>query len=355
MPISHFLNVAFIAGTLGTGGAERQLYYLIKNLTKDGYKVTLICLTQGEHWEEPIRKLGVNIQFAGKSDSRLKRLLKMVSIIRQDKPNIIYSFHFYTNLYAGVMGRMLGIKSMGSIRSDGFSEKAANGILSWLHYAIPHRIVANSIHGRDNTIKAFYKRPVHVLDNVIDTDQFPFQIRPLKRPLELIFVGRLEEQKQPMYFVQLIKKLKDAGIESTGEIYGKGSLKSTLQAEIVTLGLESEIQLRDVVHHLEPVYARANFILSFSKYEGTPNVLLEAMACGLPVISFPFEGIEKLIVDDTYGLITSSVDEMVEQIIYLTKKPDLYQKMGKNGREYIIKSYDLKNQLFNFESILNSL
>src|SRR4051812_48283567 len=66
------IRVCFLAGTLGQGGAERQLYYILKTLKESGAEVTLLSLTRGEHWEAVIGGLGVPVKFVGEPASRLK-------------------------------------------------------------------------------------------------------------------------------------------------------------------------------------------------------------------------------------------------------------------------------------------
>src|SRR2546421_4020664 len=102
------IRICFIAGTLGQGGAERQLFYTLKALRQRGTDVSLLSLSSGEHWEQPIRDLGINIKWVGKVGSRAWRLGRIVSALRMKPPHIIQSQHFYANLYAVAAARVLG-------------------------------------------------------------------------------------------------------------------------------------------------------------------------------------------------------------------------------------------------------
>src|SRR5262245_10008242 len=93
------LTISFLAGTLGQGGAERQLFYSLRTLKESGAHPQLFCLTRGEFWEEPIRDLGVPIRWIGKHQSRAVRLACLIDSLRKDRPMIIQSQHFYTNIY----------------------------------------------------------------------------------------------------------------------------------------------------------------------------------------------------------------------------------------------------------------
>ncbi|MFM8395386.1 MAG: glycosyltransferase, partial [Acidobacteriota bacterium] len=122
-------KIAFIAGTLGQGGAEKQLYHLLRALRDGGASLHLLCLTQGEFWEGPIRELGIPISWVGQSRSRLARLRHILAVLRGIAPQLVQSQHFYTNLYAALAGRLLRIPSVGAIRNDLFSELRHGGRL----------------------------------------------------------------------------------------------------------------------------------------------------------------------------------------------------------------------------------
>src|SRR5262249_3601219 len=68
------LDICFIAGTLGQGGAERQLFYMLKALKENHSRVRLLCLTQREFWESRVEKLGIEIIWVGEHESRARRL-----------------------------------------------------------------------------------------------------------------------------------------------------------------------------------------------------------------------------------------------------------------------------------------
>ena len=234
MPVKGYKKIAFIAGTLGTGGAERQLYYLSASLVKHGYEVTVYCLTQHEFYESKLKENGVDVIYFGAHRSRLKRVRALYLLLKAQPPDLVYSFHFYTNTYASIAGRLLGLKVIGSIRSDALSEKRLNGRLSWLHYTLPNSIIANSKHGADNCKKIFYKKPMFILGNVIEADKFQYVQKKLdaKNPIQLIWVGRYVNEKQPWLFPQVIKKLADQGLNVRGEMYGEGILHEELTALI---------------------------------------------------------------------------------------------------------------------------
>jgi glycosyltransferase involved in cell wall biosynthesis len=353
MPVKGYKKIAFIAGTLGTGGAERQLFYLSASLVKHGYEVTVYCLTQHEFYESKLKENGVDVIYFGAHSSRLKRVRALYLLLRAHRPHLVYSFHFYTNTYASIAGRLLGLKVIGSIRSDALSEKRLNGRLSWLHYSLPNSIIANSRHGADNCKKIFYKKPMFILGNVIEADKFQYVSKSLddKKPIKIIWVGRYVNEKQPWLFPQVIKNLTDHGLNVSGEMYGEGKLKDELKELINHQFQNYQVTLKQTHPMIQEVYKNAHWLCSLSKYEGSPNVVIEAMASGVAIASLKYDGIDALISNEKNGLIQDDIEKLCVGIIKFSHQ-ELYNSLTMEARKKIEENYSLKNLIPNFEEIL---
>src|SRR5436190_21787367 len=115
--ISH-PNVCFLAGTLDRGGAEQQLFYMLKALRASGAHPRLLCLQDGGFWEKRIQELGVSVTWVGKERSRLTRLLCITRELGKSPPDLFQSQHFYTNVYGGAAARMKRIPAIGAMRNN---------------------------------------------------------------------------------------------------------------------------------------------------------------------------------------------------------------------------------------------
>jgi len=139
------LRICFLAGTLGQGGAERQLFYSLRALRQCGAVPRVLCLAQNEFWEERIRNLGVPVTCVGQMQSKLKRLFRILVELRKQPPKIFQSQHFYTNAYVAAGARALRLCGIGALRCDGLSEVQESGLIGgWLSLHTPRVIVANS-------------------------------------------------------------------------------------------------------------------------------------------------------------------------------------------------------------------
>ena len=337
------MKILFISGTLGRGGAERQLLYLSDFLNKNHNKVYVFCLSQGEYYEEELVKKNVSVIYVGKSSSRFRRLIEIIIQTRKIKPDVIFSFHFYTNIYAGITGKILRIKSFGSIRSNAIREKKLNGLWAWMHYCLPNNIVANSIHGIKNAKRVFYNRNIQYLPNYIDENLFEFHPKNNKSDkLNLINISRLYPVKQVHLYIDLIEKLSHI-IDVKGIIIGDGALKSELMVKAKDLNISFVGEIDDI----RPFLYKADYLVSTSKNEGTPNIFLEAISCGTPIISLYHEGLDDFINNNIFPK-TEDVIEMSHAIINNKFKFDLV-----HNKKFLSDNHSEQVVLNKFMKIIN--
>lgn len=153
----------------------------------------------------------------------------------------------------------------------------------------------------------------------------------------ICFVGRLEEQKNPFALLEAIK-----GLDVELLVVGSGSLDERLQMKASTNGLPVYF-LGNVPHRqLSGILKSAALFILPSHYEGHPKALLEAMACGLPVIGTDVPGIRELIRHRETGYLcsTSSADIRAAIQEVLSDK-DLQTRMGRNAREFVVEHFAL--------------
>src|ERR1043165_6888976 len=113
------LHICYLAGTLGQGGAERQLFYALRALRESGATPRVLCLDRGAFWEEPINRLQVPITWIGQDRSRWKRLVRLIKEARKQPADIFQSQPFYTNAYVSLALLLLNRSPIGALRSNG--------------------------------------------------------------------------------------------------------------------------------------------------------------------------------------------------------------------------------------------
>jgi glycosyltransferase involved in cell wall biosynthesis len=176
---------------------------------------------------------------------------------------------------------------------------------------------------------------VTIIPNYVDTDLF----RPIDQPktYDLVFVGRVSEQKN---LHNLLMAMRGTGYSLA--IAGDGDLRESLQDEFTDLS-EQVHWLGRVPHQELPKLINQGqaFILP-SNYEGHPKSLIEAMACGVPVIGTRVRGIKQVLEHDVNGILSETDAQSLRQAIENTiTNPDLMTKIGNNARQFALEHYSL--------------
>lgn len=358
------LNLCFIAGTLGQGGAERQLFYLLKALRGAGASPSLLTLTQGEFWESRIRELGVPVTWVGQADSRLSRLKRIIRELQQiaaqsKTPMILQSQHFYTNIYAAAAARTLGLREIGAMRCDGFSEVQAHGrLLGNLSLKMPRVMAANSRAAIQFAIRAGRSgSQLFFLPNAIESDLFKTQPKLVSNVVRLLAAGRLEEQKRVDRFLRtlaVVRQQTDQQIKVI--IAGDGALRSQLEQQTRDLNLADIVEFRGLVRDMASLYREADIFVLTSDWEGTPNVLLEAMASGLAVLSTNVGGVPDIVTHGQTGLLVAPQNEaeLAVQMLELVENFALRRGLGWRAQTHVESNHSL-NRLPHFLSNLYEL
>jgi glycosyltransferase involved in cell wall biosynthesis len=345
------LKLCFLAGTLEQGGAERQLFYILQALRKAGAAPRLLSLDRDGFWEEKIKALGVPVTCLGVQPSRLERLLRIVKEIRKDPPDILQSQHFFMNPYVGIAARMIRAAGVGAIRSNGRSDLHGSGRLGgWLGLHCPGTIAANSRAAIQYAMsRGIAPSRLYFLPNVVDTERFQPHDRPPETPFTLVAVGRLSKEKRLDRFISIVARLrKEYCLNVRGLIVGPGRpnevLGSELEQQARRLGLLPDlVQFRGSVADTELVYREAAVCVLTSDYEGTPNVLLEAMASGLPVVASKVGGVPEIVRHGQTGFLfePDNLEGFASALAQLAMNPQLRDEMGRRARTFIEENHSL--------------
>jgi glycosyltransferase involved in cell wall biosynthesis len=345
------LRICFVAGTLGQGGAERQLYYIVSALAEMGTDVRVLSLTRGEFWERNIRDRGVRVEWVGEPRSRLGRIGAIVRAARAQKADIIQSQHFYTNLYAVGAARVLRSTEVGAIRCNARWEVSDLGsVLGPLSLRTPRTIVANSRAAiRSATEMGVPAARLRYLPNVVDTSMFEPVCRVdsgAENPVRIIAVGRRVPQKRFDRFLSVIAEVRRrttrpiaARLVTTGT---SGIERLSEQAGQLGL-LDGTLEFSEALSDMASVYRDAEILVLTSDWEGTPNVVLEAMSSGLPVVATNVGGVADLIQSGVSGWLAHAGDDstLVNALLRLVDDDAGRAAMGQRGREHVLEHHAL--------------
>lgn len=363
------LKVSFIAGVLGKGGAEKQLIYMLNALQNQGVEVQVITLTEGQYHEQSLASLGIR-PIPIPPSNPLIRLLRIVRVLRQFQPHFIQAAHFYTTLYAGAAGRLFGTPSIGAIRGDLHNDLQSAGWAGRLLLNLPSVLLANSYNARENALQlGISKDRILVLPNVIDLETFDHQIAypsldfaPSNGCVRVITVARLVQVKRLERFLQALSMAIQEEPSLQGVIVGDGPLRAALRETAEQLGLQPDqagghIWFLGERSDIPNLLCQADIAVLTSDREGFPNVLLEAMAASIPIVSTRAGETRTLVQEGQNGYLVpfDDVRALANHLVRLARSPELRQTLGRQGRAIVESTYSYPQLEHNLIEVYRSI
>lgn len=171
----------------------------------------------------------------------------------------------------------------------------------------------------------------------------------------ILAVGQLKEKKGFTYLMQACQKLQTEGYSFKCQIIGEGPLRAELENQIQHLGLTQVVELCGALPHEKVIekYSQATiFVLpavtsSDGDRDGIPNVILEALAMQLPVVSTLHSGIPEVIKQGVNGLLVEAKDvtSLAAALSSLIEQPALRKSLGQIGRDTVMEKFDLSQNI----------
>jgi len=369
-------SIIHIITGLNLGGAEHMLYLLLKHSDSSKFRMSVISLGEGGYYKEKIQELGVPV-FDIKlqpSSMPIRELLMIRNILKKEKPCIIQTWMYHANLIGGLAARMTGVPAIWSIRHDRLDPTLLKPrtiqiarLGAWLSKFIPHTIVFCAESSKQEHIRIGYnaKKSV-VIPNGFDTNTFipNMDARQLIRKelgipydaLVIGHVGRFDPTKDHRTFISASKKLSSQE-QVCFVLCGKDVdwENKILVDWIDQVGLKERTFLLGQRKDMPNIYATLDLFISSSVSESFPNVVGEAMSCGVPCVVTDV-GDSSLIVGET-GLVVPPGDPMAlaeAAEIFLSNK-DLRVKWGGKARSRIMENYSLHRFVKKYEELFSKL
>jgi len=301
------MKITFLIRSLNYGGAERQLVALAKGLHERGHSVGVAVFYPGGPLEKDLREAGVPVRALDKLGrwDVLGFLWRLTRLLREERPDILHSYLVVPNLVT-VMFKLLfpRIKMVWGVRASNMDLSRYDWFirmtyrLERLFSRFPDLIIVNSQAGRrDHFAHGFPKEKMVVIHNGIDTQRFcpnPGARRRgraewgVSEDEKLIgLVGRLDPKKDHPTFLKaaalLAQEREDVRFVCVGD--GLADYRQELHKLGQELGLTERLIWAGARDDISAVYNSLEIASSSSSYgEGFPNVIGEAMACGVPCV-----------------------------------------------------------------------
>ena len=315
-------------GQLTTGGAEGQLRLLCEGFDRSAIEPVVYCLSaKTEPYGGLLERAGIAVRVV--AGSRLGRIYELRRVLAADAIDLVHAWLFIGNAYAWAA-------NVGERRPLVTSARNCKRQGRWLD-ALNRRafrsgaaIIANSPDVERYIVRE-YGAPaerITVVPNAIDVGRFRPGPRRSGAP-RIITVGRLVQQKNPLLFVAAAAALRARLPDAQFVIVGEGPLRGEIEAAIRAAHLEQACTLAGERHDVEVLLRDADLYWLTSGWEGLPNAVIEALACGLPVIATAVGGTGDLIGDGDEGFVVApgDGDALVARSLQILGDPALHARM----------------------------
>ncbi len=169
-------------------------------------------------------------------------------------------------------------------------------------------------------------------------------------------VGRLSSARNPEAFIRMAERLVQEHPEARFVWIGGGELESEIRREVDRRGLQKKLEITGYIprERLFDRFVNLDIFVHYSRWEGSPTAIYEAMALGLPVVASDITGNAELVAPGTTGFLAASEDDLLRHIITLVKSANLRTELGRNAQARVKQAASLEESVRAFERLYTS-
>ncbi len=365
-------RVLFVIGLMAGGGAERVVAGILRRLDRARFCPSLLLIEKRGPFLAHV-PVDVPILDCGRhgAGGRIGWIRNFVRILKREKPDVVVSFLWFPNAVTVICRFLSGVRcrlilserlTIDGSREGAAAELARRATIRFL-YPAADRILPNSeAMGRQFVERYGIPAPkVAVIPNPVDIeairargDESGGAGEAADRRLLVAGMGRLVAQKG---FDLLVRALADVRSAVRVVLLGEGPEERNLRDLAARMGVSDRVDFAGFVENPYPVLSRAAVFVLPSRYEGFPNVLVEAMALGLPCVAARCPtGPEEIVSDGVNGLLVPVEDpkRLAAAIDRLAADAPLRRQLGDAARERV-KEYDAAAVVRRYESLLDAV
>lgn len=323
--LSRLPQVLFLIPTLSGGGAERVIVTLLRHLDRSKFRLALAVLnTRDAVFLDDVPE---DVEFIDLGFARLRYAVpKIVRLIWKRRPEVVFSTLGYLNLALAIIRPLLphGVRYIAretAVVSEKLRDDPCWPLWRWAYrrfYGRFDKVVCQSRYMRNDLVENFALPPHKgvVINNPVDTERIRrLAAEPLvtgfertdgeggNSPIHLIAAGRLSPEKGFDLLIKALALCGNARLRIT--ILGEGPLRGDLERLARDKGVAQQVRFAGFQKNPYPFFAQADAFVLSSRHEAFPNVVLEALACGTPVLATPAPGGVREILEGMAGCVVA--------------------------------------------------
>ena len=353
-----------VMGNAIVGGMETSVLRLVERLPRERFEISVLAPFESR-CTETLHALGADVIIVPMPEDTVWSSVQQASaLVRSSRIDVLHAHLGNAQVLAGLTGRLTDRPVLATVHGrqmDPLELEAHRAFGTHVHAVCRH----SQLHALGMGIAPSH---LHCIPNGVDTESF----RPrTSMPSESLrtrlgigegvplagFVGRLSPEKGPDLFVRCAQRVLEAHPQAHFVMIGDGPQRASVEARIDRLGLRGRVHLTGMQAEMPMLYPQLDLLVSSSLSEAMPLAVMEAMACGLPVVATAVGGVPELVVEDLTGSLVGhgDVDGLAREVAALLAEPAKRREMGRNGRQRIEQRFALTRSVGRLAALLQRL
>jgi glycosyltransferase involved in cell wall biosynthesis len=355
-------SVLLMGDTLNLGGTEGQFVELGRGLDRSRWLLHVACIRAEGPLRSRLQQAGLEPWSCGGgsflSPRFLLTVLRLARRIRALKVDLLHSFDFYSNILAIPAARLARVpviiasqRDLGELRPL-YQHRVHAAVLNLATHVL---VNSTAVSGRLQGTRAARTGHLSVIYNGVDVTRFA-PAEASGEPFERTVVGvlaNLRPYKGLLHLVEAAAHVIRAVPRARFEIWGEGPLRAELEARIQVLGLTHVIRLNGATNAPEEALRRCHLFVHPSLSEASSNVVLEAMATGLPVVATTAGGTPALVEHDRSGLLVPPGDSraLADALLSVLNDSGLADRLAIAARARAVSEFAMDRMLQRVEAL----
>lgn len=379
------IKIVFLLGTLGIGGTEKQLLEILRRINRDRFELRVLSLPCFGKLRDEIESLNIPFsclntvslakgRFHPGSYVQLYQLLRdVVRYLKHEKPHIVQSYLFWTNIYGSIAAKIAGVPVIITGRRETLEKKYLRFPNLWLQNFSnlwATTIIANSLIVKQECLqqeKFVTSEKIQVIHNGLDVDRYNIQIDPQnqKKALQIPdnghivgIVARLHPRKGHRVFLKAAVQVLQAYPQTIFLVIGGDQgIQPELERFAQELGIRNSVVFTGERRDIPELLSILDVQVSTSFIEGLSNAILEGMASGKPIVATDVAGNPELVIHGQTGLLIppGNPARLAEAIIQLLGNRSLCIQFGNAGKQRVNTLFRMDQTIFQSEALYQKL
>lgn len=354
-------RILLLGDTLRVGGMEGQFVEVATRLDRSRWNVDVACVQAVGPLRARLEAAGVHPWSCGprsfKSPGLVLAICRLARDLRARRIQLLHAFDIYSNILGVLAARLAGVRAVIASQRElpdlrpGLQRLARRVVLP-----LASHVIVNSEAIADGLRRARVARPrrIVVTPNGVDLARFRPALRRERGPHVIVgTLANLRPEKAIQDLLWAAVLVRERYPEARFVAWGDGPCRTELERLVDALGLTGVVELRGPTGAPEVALRELDIFVLPSLSEGCPNVVLEAMATGLPVVATRVGGSAAVVEDEETGLVVPPGDpaQLAKAIVRLIEDPAHAVHLARQGRERVGRDFSIERMVDRIQAL----